>query len=104
MSRSPFTNLHLGNKRGDLSAIIARLGEPAWRAALRTCERAAAVFPGSLHVDVDLLVVPEWKRHPVLEANAFGDLLPGVLCNGMDTYVAEVRAVVQRLGQHRLPG
>ncbi len=97
LSRSPFTNLHLGNQRGDLQAIIARLGEEAWRDALRTCERAAAVFPGSLHVGVDLLVGPDWKQHAVLEANAFGDLLPGVLCDGMDTYEAEVRAVVGRL-------
>jgi glutathione synthase/RimK-type ligase-like ATP-grasp enzyme len=99
MSRSPMTNLHLGNRRGDLAAVVARMGEKAWGDALRTCERAAAVFPGSLHVGVDLLVGPDWKRHAVLEANAFGDLLPGVLCDGMDTYEAEVRAVMNLRGQ-----
>jgi hypothetical protein len=70
------------------------MGEEAWSAALRTCERAAAVFPGSLHAGVDLLIAPDFRRHFVLEANAFGDLLPDVMSEGMDTYEAEVRAVV----------
>ena len=51
------------------------------------------VFPGSLHVGVDLLIGPDYRGHAVLEANAFGDLLPGVLSGGMDTWEAEVRAV-----------
>lgn len=91
-SRTPMTNLHLGNERGDLAALVAQLPPDAWSAALRTCERAAGVIPGSLQVGVDLLIGPD-QRHAVLEANAFGDLLPGVLCAGLDTYEAEVRAV-----------
>ena len=79
MSRGPMTNLHLGGQRGDLPAVVARMGEEAWRAALRTCERAAEVFPGSLHVGVDLLDFPDFRRHAVLEANAFGDLLERVI-------------------------
>lgn len=91
MSRTPFTNLHLGNQRGDLAAVIERMGD-AWPAALQTCERAAALFPGSLHLGVDLLIHPDWRTHSILEANAFGDLLPGVLHEGMDTWEAEIRA------------
>jgi hypothetical protein len=102
MSRSPMTNLHLLNQRGDLSSVVARMGPEAWSAARRTCERAAAVFPHSLHVGVDLLITPGYRRHAVLEANAFGDLLPGVLNEGMDTYEAEVRAVLAR-GKYPLP-
>ncbi len=94
MSRSPMTNLHLGNRRGDLSAVVTRMGPEAWQAALRTCERAAAVFPDTLHVGVDLLIAPDFRRHAVLEANAFGDLLPGVLSEGVDTYEAEIRAAL----------
>jgi hypothetical protein len=94
MSRGPVTNLHLLNRRGDLSVLLARMGPEAWRAALRTCERAAVVFPGSLHLGVDLLVAPGFRRHAVLEGNAFGDLLPGVLSAGVDTYEAEIRAVI----------
>jgi len=93
MSHTPMTNLHLGGQRGDLSAVIARMGPEAWSAALRTCERAAGVFPGSLHVGVDLLIAPDFRRHAVLEANAFGDLLPGILCDGLDTYEAEIQAL-----------
>ncbi len=96
MSRTPMTNLHLGNERGDLSAVTARMGADAWSHALRTCERAAGAFPGSLHVGVDLLIAPDFRTHAVLEANAFGDLLPGVLHDGLDTYEAEARAVTPR--------
>jgi hypothetical protein len=96
MSRSPMTNLHLGNRRGELSDVVARMGPEAWQAAQRTCEQAAAVFPISLHLGVDLLLGPDYRRAAVLEANAFGDLLPGVLSEGVDTYEAEIRAVLAR--------
>jgi hypothetical protein len=96
MSRSPMTNLHLLNRRGDLSALLARMPPEAWQAARRTCEQAAAVFPDSLHLGVDLLIVPGYRRHAVLEGNAFGDLLPGVLSEGVDTYEAEIQAVIAK--------
>jgi hypothetical protein len=96
MSRGPMTNLHLLNRRGDLSAALGRMAPDAWEAARQTCERAAAVFPDGLHLGVDLLIASGFRRHAVLEGNAFGDLLPGVLSEGMDTYEAEVRAVLAR--------
>ncbi|GAA0741839.1 STM4014 family protein [Dactylosporangium roseum] len=92
-SRSPMTNLHLGNARGDLAAVRAAAGEERWAAAMRTCERAAACFPGSLHVGVDLMFGPRYTAHAVAEVNAFGDLLPGVLVDGRDTYAAEIAAL-----------
>jgi hypothetical protein len=105
LSRGPMTNLHLLNRRGDLSAVLTRMGSEAWRAARRTCERAAAVFPGSLHLGIDLLIAPGFRRHAVLEGNAFGDLLPGVFSEGVDTYEAEIRAVLARRAERsRLPG
>jgi hypothetical protein len=53
-------------------------------------------------VGVDLLVSPDWRAHAVLEANAFGDLLPGVLCDGgLSTYEAEVRAAVGEVSDGR---
>ena len=84
-SRGPLTNLHLGNARGDLDALRAAAGPAAWAAAMQTCERAAACFPRSLHVGVDLMFLVGWRRHAVAEVNAFGDLLPGVLADGRDT-------------------
>ncbi|GAA2584487.1 STM4014 family protein [Actinomadura fulvescens] len=96
------TNLHLGGTRGDLGAVREALGEDGWRRALETCERAAACFPGSLMVGVDLLVGVGWRRLAVAEVNAFGDLLPGLtglpgtFADGLDTYTAQARAALLR--------
>ncbi|XVQ09041.1 STM4014 family protein [Spirillospora sp. CA-255316] len=99
-SRSPMTNLHLGGARGDLDAVRRAMGEHAWRHALDVCARAAACFPGSLMVGVDLLVRIGWRGCAVGEVNAFGDLLPGLTglpgsgAEGIDTYTAQVRAAL----------
>jgi hypothetical protein len=93
-SRSPMTNLHLGGARGDLAALRAAAGETAYRSALRTCERVATLFPGCLQVGVDLMFAPDWRRHAVAEVNAFGDLLPGLLVGGRDTYAEQVAALM----------
>ncbi|WP_405096285.1 STM4014 family protein [Micromonospora sp. NBC_01412] len=92
-SRGPMTNLHLGNARGDLAELRSAAGPAAWAAAMETCERAAACFPRSLHVGVDLMFLLGWRRHAVAEVNAFGDLLPGVLVDGRDTYAEQVHAL-----------
>jgi hypothetical protein len=92
-SRSPLTNLHLGNARGEVAAVRAAAGEAAWAAAMDTCVRAAACFPRSLHAGVDLMFGAGWRRHAVAEVNAFGDLLPGVLAGGRDTYAEELAAL-----------
>jgi hypothetical protein len=49
-------------------------------------------FPGSLYAGVDIAISPNFAEHHVLEVNAFGDLLPGLLHQGLDTYEAEVAA------------
>jgi hypothetical protein len=36
--------------------------------------------------------------HAVLEMNAFGDLLPGVLWQGLSTYEAQVEAILRGSG------
>ncbi|SCF06879.1 Glutathione synthase/RimK-type ligase, ATP-grasp superfamily [Micromonospora viridifaciens] len=92
-ARGPLTNLHLGNMRGDLAELRSAAGSAAWSAAMETCERVAACFPGSLHVGVDLMFLVGWRRHAVAEVNAFGDLLPGVLVDGRDTYAEQVYAL-----------
>ncbi|MEF9886476.1 STM4014 family protein [Streptomyces sp. P9-A4] len=99
-SRSPMTNLHLGGARGDLDAARAAIGAAGgrWTDALGVCERAAAVFPGTRCVGVDLLPSTGWRRFAVGEVNAFGDLLPGLTglpgsgAEGLDTYEAQVAA------------
>jgi hypothetical protein len=94
LSRSPMTNLHLLNERGDEDAVRERVGRSAWDAAMLDCERAMECFPESLYAGVDLLFTPDFRRRAVIEVNAFGDLLPGVFWQGQETYAAELRAMV----------
>ncbi|MFG2983389.1 STM4014 family protein [Streptomyces sp. NPDC048258] len=98
----PMTNLHLGGARGDLDAAVAAVtaaGGSWTEDALAVCERAAAAFPGTLCVGVDLLPAIGWRRFAVGEVNAFGDLLPhltglpGSPAAGLDTYAAQLAAV-----------
>ncbi|MFJ8086537.1 STM4014 family protein [Streptomyces sp. NPDC096205] len=102
-SASPMTNLHLGGSRGDLD--LARQAVEAagarWADLLEVCERAAACFPRTLCVGVDLLPAVGWRRVAVGEVNAFGDLLPrltglpGSGAEGLDTYAAQVAALAR---------
>ncbi|MDC2948003.1 STM4014 family protein [Streptomyces heilongjiangensis] len=100
-SRFPMTNLHLGGARGDLTSVVDAAGD-RWRQALDICERAAACFPDTLSVGVDLLPAIGWRRFAVGEVNAFGDLLPrltglpGGPAEGLDTYTAQIAAVRDR--------
>ncbi len=90
LGRGPITNLHLGNRRGSSSELVAQAGEKAWALARAVCESVAAAFPRSLYAGIDLLLEPGFRRPAVLEVNAFGDLLPGLLDQGQDTYDAEL--------------
>ena len=106
-SRSPMTNLHLGGARGDLAAARAAIAAAGgrWKDALDVCERAAAAFPGTRCVGVDLLPAGGWRRFAVGEVNAFGDLLPGLTglpgggAEGLDTYAAQVAAQFSQAGR-----
>lgn len=108
-SRSPMTNLHLGGARGDLAEVRAAVEAAggSWSEALAVCERAAAAFPDTLCVGVDLLPATGWRRFAVGEVNAFGDLLPrltglpGSGAEGLDTYAAQIAAVLNRARNHR---
>lgn len=93
LSRSPITNLHLLNERGEFTDLLAVIGEQKWAAICQTCEAAMQLFPHSLHCGLDLLIDVNLKHHAILELNAFGDLLPGILWQGQDTYTAELAAL-----------
>lgn len=95
-SASIFTNLTLGNGRGDLAGVVRRMGRDAWQQLRHTAATVAAAFPGALTLGIDLLIRPDWQRHDVLEVNAFGDLLLNQLDEGDDTYTAALRAWQQR--------
>ncbi|GHD41729.1 STM4014 family protein [Streptomyces galbus] len=111
-SASPLTNLHLGGRRGDLDEARAAVESAGarWTDVLAVCERAAACFPRTLCVGVDLLPAVGWRRVAVGEVNAFGDLLPrltglpGSGAEGRDTYAAQVAAALRRHGPRSTPG
>lgn len=79
------TNLHLDNRRGDTDGLLDAHDTAAMEAA---CRQAVSAFPHS-HVTGYDLVVRQGRAH-VIEANAFGDLLPGLLWQGQDTYSAQL--------------
>lgn len=92
-SMTPMTNLHLGNARGDLGALRQQIPQASWSDAMESCRHAAGCFPDSLYVGIDLLFTPGFRSHVIVEANAFGDLLPDVLSNSQTTYEAELLAM-----------
>ncbi|WP_152990736.1 STM4014 family protein [Sphaerimonospora mesophila] len=101
-SRTPITNLHLGGARGDLDAVRSQAG--LWRRVLDTAEAAAACFPGSLSVGVDVMVGADRRSVAVAEVNAFGDLLPNLgdlAGGGRDTYAEQVEAILDRHERRR---
>ncbi|CAM2865463.1 STM4014 family protein [Prescottella defluvii] len=99
-STHPMTNLHLGGQRGDLDTARAAFDSAGygWENALAVAERAAACFPRTLCVGVDLLPAADWRGAAVGEVNAFGDLLPGLnglpgRADDLDTYAAQLAAI-----------
>lgn len=80
ISRSPLTNLHLGNAR----AVPDWLSDIEVRNLEHAVSHAAAAFPRSHNIGFDLCLA---KRGAcVFEANAFGDLLPELRFDGRTTY------------------
>jgi hypothetical protein len=89
-SRTPFTNLHLGNERAPAAELRARMDATAWSDLLDTCRQAGRHFARSFHIALDIAVTAGLRRHYVLEVNAFGDLLRGVHAGGLDPYDFEL--------------
>lgn len=94
VGRSPMTNLHLGNRRGDLQRVRARLGDERWANVRSTAEQVASTFSACAVLGVDVMLSPNLQDASVIEANAFGDLLPNIEDEGDDTYTAMLRSLV----------
>lgn len=84
-SPSPVTNLHLGGARGDPEAVRALIGTQAWAAMEKTAQTVAAIH-GCFHLGVDIAILRDRAHHSVIEANAFGDFLPGLARDGLSVY------------------
>lgn len=91
----PITNLNLGGQRGDLAALRAAVPPDAWQAAMASC-RTVQASSGAFHVGVDVLFEPGFRRHRILEGNAFGDLLPNLSRDGVDVYGWQIRRLRAR--------
>lgn len=94
-SSHPITNLHLGGWRGDPAAAMERIEPAVWQAAMADCCRVQAAHD-CFQVGVDLMFEPDFRRYRILEANAFGDLLPGLTRDGLDVYGWQVRRLLSR--------
>jgi len=97
LGRGPITNSQLLGGKGDTEKLRRRMGDEAWSRMLGLCERAMTqCFPGSLYAGLDVLIEPDFQTARILEVNAFGDLLPGILYEGRDTYTWEVEEALRR--------
>lgn len=91
LSHNPMTNLHLLNERRDRQTVIEHMGKDNFARAMALCAQTMAHFPNSLYAGIDLLVAPGFRKHYVIEMNAFGDLLHDTLFDGLDTYALEIQ-------------
>lgn len=94
-SRSPITNLHLGNRRGDVLAVRERMGAQRWQATLEVAEAARRAVGESFCVGLDILLSSRGWEPCILEVNAFGDFLPGALHEGETVYGAQARTLAE---------
>lgn len=94
-SPHPITNLHLGGTRGTPEELEARVPPEVRRAAEESCRLVFESFD-CLHVGVDVMFTADLEDHRVIEANAFGDLLPNLERNGLSVYEWQIRAARRR--------
>lgn len=87
-SHSPMTNLHLGNRRGDLQAIQAQISATVWNNLQQLANSVAQLFEDLSYIGMDVLLANDYRSAMILELNAFGDLLPNCWHLGEDTYEA----------------
>lgn len=94
-SHTPITNLHLGNQR----CSVDQLGLPAakWQQIDQLVAQVMKNFPNTLYSGLDVLIPQNETRLPILlEANAFGDLLPNLLHQGYNSYQSELLALFEK--------
>ena len=84
-SQHPVTNLHLGGARGTLAELEASVPPHVLAAAHESCGKVFAVHECH-HLGVDVMFTADLESHRILEANAFGDLLPNLERDGLDVY------------------
>jgi hypothetical protein len=96
LSHHPMTNLHLGGRRGDYKRCRAAIPTRDWLDALDHSSDAAGCFDSAV-AGVDLLFERGFRRHDILEVNAFGDFFPGWTdAHGRSVHSLEIDATARR--------
>ncbi len=90
-SHSPLTNLHLGNRRGNLELIKNEIENTSWHNLEELAKQTARAMPQTLYAGLDILISKETQEPYLIESNAFGDLLPNLLADGLDTYETQIQ-------------
>ncbi len=91
-SRHPFTNLHLGGRRFEIDALRSRVPEDGWAAVVDTCRSVGAAFPRCSYLGLDV-AIERAGRHAVLEVNAFGDYVKGLVVAGRTPHDAQLETL-----------
>jgi hypothetical protein len=95
VSKTPITNLHLGNQRCAIEDLD--LSPETWQQIDTLTANVMKKFSKSLYSGLDILLPRDQNKKPILlEANAFGDLLPGLLYQGHSSYHSELIAFYQK--------
>lgn len=84
LSRSPITNLHLGNKRMYLEEMD--LAEQTIAQIEQAAVAVMACFPRSYSAGIDVVLQHRTLQTFIIDVNPFGDLLHRVIHNGADAY------------------
>ena len=86
------TNLHLDAKRLEVDQLFADTPRQRSDRVWDLARQVGAAFPRSWYLGIDVLLTHGVRSARVGEVNAWGDLLPGLLDQGEDTYTAEIRS------------
>ena len=89
-SELPITNLHLGGRRGDPDALRAAALPDVIATAMESCRKVWRAHR-SFTIGVDLMYEVGFAGHRIIEANAFGDLLPNLTSGGLSVYAWQIR-------------
>jgi hypothetical protein len=91
----PITNLHLDARRLDVDKFMELASAEKRALIIETATSVAKAFPRSWYLGMDILVTHGFRDVLVCEANAWGDLLPGLEHEGEDTFTAEIRSLLE---------
>ncbi len=93
-NRHPITNLHLLGWRGELASLQRAAPAQVLADAMQSCREVYSSH-ACLHVGVDVMFEKGFGGHRVIEANAFGDLLPNLTRDGLSVYEWQIREALR---------